>query len=77
MMTSVGEHGGLLGGMEDYWRRLSIVFSFETFLLYFVIPYHSSMYSFNENEAKERAAYKGAEFAMSALSVLDTLNKIK
>ena len=31
----------------------------------------------NENEAKERAAYKGAEFAMSALSVLDTLNKIK
>ena len=31
----------------------------------------------NENEAKERAAYKGSEFAMSALSVLDTLNKIK
>ena len=31
----------------------------------------------NENEARERAAYKGSEFAMSALSVLDTLNKIK
>ena len=31
----------------------------------------------NKNEAKERAAYKGAEFAMSALSVLDTLHKIK
>jgi 6,7-dimethyl-8-ribityllumazine synthase len=31
----------------------------------------------NESEAKERAAYKGSEFAMSALSVLDTLNKIK
>jgi len=31
----------------------------------------------NESEAKERAAYKGSEFAMSALNVLDTLNKIK
>ena len=31
----------------------------------------------NENEAKERAAYKGSEFAMSALSVLNTLNKVK
>ena len=31
----------------------------------------------NESEARERAAYKGSEFAMSALSVLDTLNKIK
>ena len=31
----------------------------------------------NEREAEERAAYKGAEFAMSALNVLDTLNKIK
>ena len=31
----------------------------------------------NENEAKERAAYKGSEFAMSALSILDTLNKLK
>ncbi len=31
----------------------------------------------NENEARERAAYKGSEFAMSALNVLDTLNKIK
>jgi len=31
----------------------------------------------NENEARDRAAYKGSEFAMSALSVLDTLNKIK
>ena len=31
----------------------------------------------NESEAEERAAYKGSEFAMSALSVLDTLNKIK
>ena len=31
----------------------------------------------NETEARERAAYKGSEFAMSALSVLDTLNKIK
>ncbi len=31
----------------------------------------------NENEAKDRAAYKGSEFAMSALSILDTLNKIK
>ena len=31
----------------------------------------------NENEAKERAAYKGSEFAMSALSILDTLIKLK
>ena len=31
----------------------------------------------NGSEAKERAAYKGSEFAMSALSILDTLNKIK
>ena len=31
----------------------------------------------NESEAEERAAYKGSEFAMSALSILDTLNKIK
>ena len=31
----------------------------------------------NESEAKERAAYKGSEFAISALSILDTLNKIK
>ncbi|MDC3045749.1 6,7-dimethyl-8-ribityllumazine synthase [Gammaproteobacteria bacterium] len=31
----------------------------------------------DESEAKERAAYKGSEFAMSALSILDTLNKIK
>ena len=31
----------------------------------------------NEAEAVERAAYKGSEFALSALSVLDTLNKIK
>ena len=31
----------------------------------------------NESEAKERAAYKGAEFAESALSTLDTLKKIK
>ena len=31
----------------------------------------------NESEARERAAYKGSEFAMSALSILDTLNKIK
>ena len=31
----------------------------------------------NESEAEERAAYKGSEFAMSALSVLDTLNNIK
>ena len=31
----------------------------------------------NESEAKERAACKGSEFAMSALSILDTLNKIK
>ena len=31
----------------------------------------------NESEARERAVYKGSEFAMSAISVLDTLNKIK
>ena len=31
----------------------------------------------NESEAKERAAYKGSEFAMSAISILDTLNKLK
>ena len=31
----------------------------------------------NESEAKERAAYKGSEFAMSALSIMDTLNKLK
>ena len=31
----------------------------------------------NESEAKERAAYKGSEFAMSALSILDMLKKIK
>ena len=31
----------------------------------------------NDSEAKERAAYKGSEFAMSALSILDTINKIK
>ena len=31
----------------------------------------------NESEAKERAAHKGSEFAMSALSILDTLNKTK
>ena len=31
----------------------------------------------NESEAEERAAYKGSEFAMSALSVLETLKKIK
>ena len=31
----------------------------------------------NESEAEERAAYKGSEFAMSALNILDTLNKIK
>ena len=31
----------------------------------------------NESEAEERAAYKGSEFAMSALSILDTLNKLK
>ena len=31
----------------------------------------------NESEAEERAAYKGSEFAMSALSILDTLKKIK
>ena len=31
----------------------------------------------NGSEAKERAAYKGSEFAMSVLSILDTLKKIK
>ena len=31
----------------------------------------------NESEAKERAAYKGSECAMAALSILDTLNKLK
>ena len=31
----------------------------------------------NESEAKERAAYKGSEFAKSAISILDTLNKLK
>ena len=31
----------------------------------------------NESEAKERAAYKGSEFAMSAVSILDTLNRLK
>ena len=31
----------------------------------------------NESEATERAAYKGSEFAMSAISILDTLNKLK
>ncbi len=31
----------------------------------------------NEAEAMERAAYKGTEYAMSALNVLDTLKKIK
>tara|TARA_B100000242_G_scaffold69922_1_gene43938 strand:+ start:35 stop:487 length:453 start_codon:yes stop_codon:yes gene_type:complete len=31
----------------------------------------------NESEAEERAAYKGSEFALSALNILDTLNKIK
>ena len=31
----------------------------------------------NESEAEERAAYKGSEFAMSVLSILDTLKKIK
>ena len=31
----------------------------------------------NESEAEERAAYKGSEFAISALSILDTLKKIK
>ena len=30
----------------------------------------------NEAEAKERAAYKGSEFAISALNVLDTLEKL-
>lgn len=31
----------------------------------------------NEAQAKERASYKGSEFALSALSVLETLKKIK
>ena len=31
----------------------------------------------NESEARERAAYKGSEFTMSAISILDTLNKLK
>ena len=31
----------------------------------------------NESEAEERAAFKGSEFALSALSILDTLKKIK
>ena len=31
----------------------------------------------NEKEAEERAASKGSEFALSALSILDTLKKIK
>ncbi len=31
----------------------------------------------NEAQAIERASYKGSEFALSALSVLDTLKKIK
>ena len=31
----------------------------------------------NESEARERATYKGSEFAMSAISILDTLNKLK
>ena len=31
----------------------------------------------NVSEAEERASYKGSEFAMSALSILDTLNKVK
>lgn len=31
----------------------------------------------NEREAEERAASKGSEFALSALSILDTLNKTK
>ena len=31
----------------------------------------------NESEARVRAAYKGSEFAMSAISILDTLNKLK
>ena len=33
--------------------------------------------TYYDSEAKERAAYKGSEFAMSALSILDTINKIK
>ena len=31
----------------------------------------------NESEAEERAATKGSEFALSALSILDTLREIK
>ena len=31
----------------------------------------------NDKEAIERAAYKGTEFADSALSILETINKIK
>ena len=31
----------------------------------------------NESEAEERAASKGSEFALSALSILDTLKEIK
>ena len=31
----------------------------------------------NDKEALERAAYKGTEFADSALSILETINKIK
>ena len=31
----------------------------------------------NVSEAEKRASYKGSEFAMSALSILDTLNKVK
>ena len=31
----------------------------------------------NVSEAEERASYKGSEFAMSAISILDTLNKVK
>ena len=30
----------------------------------------------NESEARERATFKGSEFAMSAISILDTLNKL-
>ena len=45
-----------------------------------VHPNHIAFLSFTKkaaNEAKERAAYKGSEFALSALSILDTLNKLK
>ena len=31
----------------------------------------------NSSEAIERASYKGSEFAMSAISILDTLNNLK